>query len=429
MRKPIDIDRVKQVKKELDHLKKVSAGRPFILFTMFNMCLNYLKLLYYLKNQGATVVLLVADDRLHGAIPLKELGHGVFFDYIYASNPYDLEMPLIISEYEFDLIHAVVGSGPPFPVCEMIKQRCSPVIVEYCDIREIMFDRPDDYNRYMGVKDWDTEQDAWRVIFTKNDGIVFKDSPETIHHLGKRHGKTSKALQFMSYPSCDFMPSGDVKPHHSTTNEPIRLVYAGSVHNNPLSHAYPVHKTLLDIVNKIVSQNMACTVINAMDVTGSGYEPYLDLAEKNRLFSYRFAIPQDQLVGVLAGSDFGLFYFDYSNALEAGFFHKTTFGSKTFNYLEARLPVLVSSTTEYMAKVVSKYGIGLVIENFSEIDHLHDMLRDTDMNTLLKNIDNFSAEFSMERQMPRLLDFYNTISGKTLFDIDCYHLNSIISIL
>jgi glycosyltransferase involved in cell wall biosynthesis len=411
MRQPFNQRKYQQLLDKLDRLKSAASDSPFILFGMPQLSHNYLKFLYYLKKTGAVIVVMVADDRLHGAMDLEKFVDGRFFDYIHVSNPFDIEMPMLVAESVFDLVHIVVGSGPPDAVSQMIRTKKSPVIIEYRDFREIMFEDPDKAKFYLNVEDMDREAWDWQTIYTGCDGLIYKDSPEIIAHLNRKHQSQPAALQFMSYVAGDYVCNG----RHLGCNDIPQIVYAGCVHNSPKSHAYPVYATFFDVIGKLVSKNIRFTIVNAMDTDGLGYEAYLELANRNSNFNYVFAKAQDRLADFLAAFDLGILYFDYSRAVESEFFHRTTFGSKLFNYLEAGLPVIVSSQTQYMAEMVEQHGIGLVIRDNQDLDKLGSLIRNIDWPGMEKQISAYRDEYCMEKQLPRLLEFYNLISKRQLF--------------
>jgi hypothetical protein len=372
---------------------------------------NYLKFLYYLKKCGATIVVMTADNRLHGAMDLAPFNNGRYFDYLHVSNPFDIEMPMLAAESFFDLVHIVVGSGPPDAVSEAIRRKKAPVVVEYRDFREIMFENPDKAKFYLNIDDMDREGRDWRTIYTGCDGLIYKDSPEIIHHLNMKHRTQPPAVQFMSYVAEDYI----CRARHCGAPDMPHIVYAGCVHNSPASHAYPVYATLFDVIKKLAASNIRFTVVNAMDTDGRGYEPYLELADRYQNFNYLPAKAQDELAGFLAGFDLGMLYFDYSRAVESEFFYHTTFGSKLFNYLEAGLPIIVSAYTRYMAEVIERHGIGVVVRDTEEFDKLGGLIRKIDWSKMRNQIDVYRMNYSMEKQMPRLLDFYNQVGKRRLF--------------
>lgn len=413
MRLPFNQKKYKQLLDELKRLRLKAADRPFILFAMPQLSHNYLKLFYYLKKAGAIIAVMVADHRLHGAMDLRQFANGRFFDHIHVSNPFDTEMPLLVAEAVFDLVHVVVGSGPPNTVSRMIRTKKTPVIVEYRDFREIMFDDPEQAKFYLKIEDMDREIQDWQAIYTGCDGLIYKDSPEIIALLNRKHRSQPPALQFMSYVAGDYICNG----RSSGLHDKPHLVYAGCVHNSPTSHAFAVYATFFNVINKLISNNVQFTIINAMDTDGRGYESYLKLAAKHADFNYVFAKAQDQLARFLAAFDMGMLYFDYSRAAESDFFYRTTFGSKLFNYLEAGLPVIVSSQTGYMADIVEQYGIGLVVRRHEELENLGVLIRNIDWSEMKTHISAYRKEYCMEKQFPRLLAFYNQISKRQLFNI------------
>jgi hypothetical protein len=80
--------------------------------------------------------------------------------------------------------------------------------------------------------------------------------------------------------------------------------------------------------------------------------------------------------------------------------------------VEAGLPVLVSPDVEYMCSVVERLGIGLPL-HFRDIPRLADTLRRTDLGRLRNGVRRVRDELSMDRQIPRLVEFYGSAGRDT----------------
>ena len=238
--------------------------------------------------------------------------------------------------------------------------------------------------------------------------MILKDSPEVIDHLEEMYRHRPSWLHYFPYPCREFSPSASTAKR-SKTSGGTHIVFAGSLHNDSRWHPYPSSPTRPSTpFGCSTDQGIHFSIYNGLDSNGAGYEEYLELASHNPLFEYHFAIAvRSTLPSLLAAHDFGWFCFDYSAAPESPFFHKTTFGSKIFSYVEAGLPVLISPDITYMCSVVESLGIGLPL-SFTDIPHLSETLRQTDVNRLLDGVRRAQQELSMDRQIPRIVEFYET---------------------
>lgn len=373
---------------------------------------NYLKLMRHLKLEGFNVTVIIGNKFLNSSISICDFEGKGFFDYCHVTYCYDVVMPRLLQNLEFDLVHAIATTASPLAIAKAIRIKKCPFIVEYCDFKEILFDREEDYLTTMTRKELGRENDAWKTIFMLSDGVIIKDSPEIIENLSAKHGKMPQNwLQFMSYPSMEFAERKEGREKLSKRDGTVHMLYAGCVINNPGSHPYSHHKSLLDIARSFNSQGVAFTIINAMDDNGNGFSEYLNLAKELPLFNYRFAVPQDRLAIELLRYDIGWFGFDLTQARESKFFLKTTFGSKVFNYLEAGLPILISREFEYMCQWVEEKGIGKGIL-VSDVDNIVEVISKMNFSAMRDNIAKLLPELSMEKQIGRLVDFYNKVGLK-----------------
>ncbi|GFK94930.1 hypothetical protein NNJEOMEG_02778 [Fundidesulfovibrio magnetotacticus] len=414
--KPVDEARAATFMARLDALRRERPEAPVILVTAFSFGSNYLKLLHHLRKRGAIVALVTGDERINGATPIASLAGQGFFDIHWASNPYVLEMPYLASRYDFDLVHALVGTYSPYPFAELLRLCSAPVVADYIDFRELMYDDGvsvdlEAHKQAFGVQDAGLEFELWRRIFTGAAGVVYKDSPESLRHLSRRHGHTPRAIEFQSYVCPEWMPPEALRPRDGT---PSRAVFAGGLQCDPAQHDFKTCRTTLDVALSLARQGFHFTVYNACDNGLGGFEAFRELADANERFAYHPAVPNHLLARALSAHDLGWNYQHFEQGSETAFCHARVMSSKIFNFLEAGLPVVASRYTAYVASYLEAHDIGLGVES-RDIGDFAALVRETDWDRLHAGVARARDTLSMDRHFPRLLDLYNHVTGKTLF--------------
>lgn len=94
------------------------------------------------------------------------------------------------------------------------------------------------------------------------------------------------------------------------------------------------------------------------------------------------------------------------------FHYDTCIPTKFFTYLSAGLPVIVSKEFGYIASLVKKHEIGIVISE-NEIDSLSEIIKRYDYEKLKANVKRAREELSMKRHINRLIEFYEEACSKS----------------
>ena len=90
---------------------------------------------------------------------------------------------------------------------------------------------------------------------------------------------------------------------------------------------------------------------------------------------------------------------------------KTGIGNKMFTYLEAGLPVLVSSSREYGSKLIESNSIGIAV-NDSEWNNLRVLFTGYKKKESIKSINKFRRNYSLQQRAHELSDFYSKVIKK-----------------
>jgi len=223
--------------------------------------------------------------------------------------------------------------------------------------------------------------------------------------LQEKYAVSAPTIQFQSYAIGKNMPQE--KRTRTEHDGPPRLVYAGGVHSNrdPRNDGYYLTRSLLRIVPLLTAQGLRFDIYNCYDESGQGFEEFYALMDREPLFTYHHSVLIDKLPEELARYDYGWYGLDFSQAVASDQFYKECFGSKFWTYIEAGLPIIMSKEHEYMAGLAAQYGIGIPF-CMDDVKELKSRLGRYDYHTLKENVRKARAVFSMEKQIDRLLSFY-----------------------
>jgi hypothetical protein len=394
----------------LSDLGNISSPKPFLMIAGQSFCHNHVRLMRHLAEHY-TVVVLVNDEHLNRTVALSEYEHRGCFKRLYIRKNYQefLELLLAFGRFgPFKLIHHLNLAGSPLPSAISILYSRKPVFVEYCDFKELMFDRKELLKKHMGLSDDDLklEEQCLNLIFKRGAGIILKDDPRVVRRLAQKYHHQPNWLYFNYYPSVSREVLNKKRKRSILNKQKPRIVYIGSLHNQPDYHCYPIHRSIYETAKILISKGIRFSIYNGLDSNGEGFEDYLDLAAGNSLFEYNFAVPEEEVAAKISRFDFGWFVHDYSRAVEAEFFIQTTFPTRIFYYLEAGLPVIVGRKQTFLSDFVEKEKIGLAID-FSQIGDIDHIVEQTDWPELYAGVRRARVKYQMGNHLPRLLDFYD----------------------
>ncbi|MGD2118499.1 MAG: hypothetical protein PVG66_09080 [Chromatiales bacterium] len=237
-----------------------------------------------------------------------------------------------------------------------------------------------------------------------SDLLLHKDdSPWTRQVLAQ-----SSSPQLLYYPA---PPRHWMKtPVTHDNSAPIRLVYTGQVMNPSVSSRVFGDLDLFPLIGSATTLDYRFTVFNSLlyqNTPAEMFSAYLDEAAANSCFDFHHGVDFPDILDHLHGHfDFGLIIFTPSDELVIGPNHLIgAMASKLFTYLAAGLPVLVSAQLEYMAQFVTRHGIGLVIQDFSDARELQQKIAGIDWTQLQQRIVQVQQDYAIERLAQQLLDF------------------------
>jgi hypothetical protein len=389
-----------------EHVKILCrSDKPVICYIAEYLTFAYLKRLQYLNAGGFKIIVLAATDKMNGSIPIQRFSGQGYFDAFMMVENFFLILPDLLAQLPLALVQIVPSTSNLAVFAEVIVRKEWPVIVDYWDVKEILYENLSDF--FHDKDRQDAEKEFFRILFCDADGLLIKDSPEIMDALIKKYDRRPKWRHFPPYVSLMNVRSIERTAKISKQGT-CRIVYVGNLQNDKRSHVYPVHASIREAVKIVTAQGFAFDIFNASDHSGEDYGEYLELSKNNDLFTYHFAVAPDRLCNLLTGYDYGWFCFDFSKRAESDFFLATTFGSKLATYLEAGLPVLVSPEQRYLHLLVEEKNLGLGI-HYQQLSGLREVLDEVDYDKFIRSIEAFREQWSMERHMGSIFRFYQEV--------------------
>jgi len=364
-----------------------------------------LRLSRALKARGFDVILIAANPCLQGldGFPIGELEDRGWFDLFFCFPHLFASMTVqLLEDAGIELVHLITSVCSAQPLAHIVKCAPCPVFTEYDDILELCFEDPGQYQKFCNVprERMAEEAAALATVFKESAGLVSRHSPRAMDLLVRKYGCQPDWIPFAPYPLANASPR-PARP----LGEPIRIVYAGCLASSPDANNYPEFQSFLEIGRILDSQGISFTIFNGTDKNGQGFEDFIRLDQECPLFSYRFGMMEDELMEKLREFDFGWHVFDYSGTRNNPLYNALGLSTKLFFYLDAGLPVMVSPEISFECETAVSQGFGLEIA-FTDVPRLRDILSGVDYPALKARALELREEWSMERQLPRLLGLY-----------------------
>ena len=287
------------------------------------------------------------------------------------------------------------------------------VVCEFYDITSLFASR-EDLAAVWSADMADLDIGLERYMLHKADGVLSRFPSWIMAEWAERHEAEPLYMEFQSYPCTEFSDTGGARL--SNDDSVIRLVFAGGlipIDENHPQFLFP-EVGMLGAFRSFLEQGLALDILHNphMDRTEEeqAFAQYHDLENSYPRFRILNGVPPDRLAAALVPYDFGILLFDYdSSTARLGEFHKRgVVGTKIFSYLEAGLPVLVNTEYEHMASIVTEHGLGLAVHS-SDIPRLAETLAAFDLDAAAANIEKYNSEHGMEREIDRLIGFYDRI--------------------
>lgn len=290
----------------------------------------------------------------------------------------------------------------------------TPMVTEFDDISSVYAARPAMRSFFNpDIVDLDLLMEG--ALCRDSNGVLNQFDPGIQAVLREKHGGLARAMTLQPIwdePAADSDTAAAVDPH--------RLVFAGAVlpmGNPKLEPLFPSYG-FLGAFEVLAEQGLSLEILldpgKAHDLSGSVFAPYHALA---RFAHVRFGkgVARSALARRIGGFGFGIVLMRYDFEASAVTRDKLRFAlpNKTFSYLAAGLPVLVSAEFEALARLVEDNGLGLAFRS-DEIGDARRRIDEADYAQLRRNVADFRRRFAEINSVHHLIGFYESLRSTTV---------------
>lgn len=237
-----------------------------------------------------------------------------------------------------------------------------------------------------------------QLLLSQSDGfIAYSLELNEAQRIYKTKNNQSKRLFFPLF--CDeanFKPiankSIQARPH---------LVYIGGINSTKDRSS----SNFLPFIKQIEHKNINLTIFPSPFSERLCYDEYKQLENQYKHFKMERSVPFNQLN--LTKFDFGVVPFEHHNSEK--YYTKNKYAStlKFFVYLEMGIPIIISEYWTFPAWITKRYQLGIVT-TFDAIETTNFQMSDVDYQTMLKNIEAFRNNFSLQKNSQKLINFYKS---------------------
>ena len=301
-------------------------------------------------------------------------------------EPFLCLWPLIFRILDPALVHLNVGWGiQALSLSPFLPDRERTVI----DFYEVLSFLPDAYFDK-------THSTAEQVRFAEEhfcgnyDHIIHLCSDKISARLAEKydhHGSIVSVTEYLQEPAYSKPPRNDGV---------LRLVYGGCMlATTNADDLY--YRAFTKVVPHFTRGNLQLYVYNSPYVHGLVENGGLkEVIRRLGLTNIHACTPKklDEFVREISDYDFGVTLLRPKdmNAVEYNYFMATKF----LTYLQAGLPVVIDADNHFMAGLVERYNIGVVLRDH-DLEHLPEILNSVDLPALKRNVVKFREEFSIEK--------------------------------
>jgi GT2 family glycosyltransferase/predicted O-methyltransferase YrrM len=318
------------------------------------------------------------------------------------TEPFLYLWPLILRMVDPAMVHLNVGWGvQALPLSPFIPDRERTVV----DFYEVLSFLPDSYFDK-------THSNAEQVRlgeehFFRNYGhIMHLCSEEISGRLTQKYdyrGSLVSVTEYLQRPTYNKPPRDDGE---------IRLVYGGCMlaSTNPEDLYY---RAFTKVVPYFTRGNLQLYVYNSPYVHGIvENEGLKEVIRRLGLTQIHACTPKklDDFVREISDYDFGVTLLRPKdmNAVEYDYFMAT----KVLTYLRAGLPVVIDADNHYMAGLVERYNLGVVLQEH-DLENLPEILNSLDLRSLKQNVVEARERFSIDKGGDKVLKLYHEILRKS----------------
>lgn len=216
----------------------------------------------------------------------------------------------------------------------------------------------------------------------------------------KYYGVKKKNILFSDYCDSDYF----INPPEKNLNE-IHITYTGGIYGKHMMKSSHGIENFFDFIESMNKQKINLHIYPSPHTKPEVYFDYVEDSKWMKHLHMHKTLLQKDLAKEISKYHFGVsphFKEESSNVS----INKLELGTslKFFNFLEAGIPILMSSEMEYMAWLVKRYNIGIVFSK-EDIPYLSSIIQKTNYQKLQKNVVAVRKKLSMKANSNRLIQF------------------------
>jgi len=192
-------------------------------------------------------------------------------------------------------------------------------------------------------------------------------------------------------------------------NSQISLVYSGGIYGRHMLKSSHGIENFFDFIDSMQEQQIELNIYPSPQSKPEVYFDYIEESKKSKYLKMHSTVKQKDLALELSKYHFGVspHFKEESSSVSKDKLERGT-SLKFFNFLEAGLPILMSSEMKYMAWLVERYKIGIVFSK-ADIPALSRIIKSADYAELQKNVVGIREKLSMKNNMHRLINFIENL--------------------
>ena len=316
-------------------------------------------------------------------------------------EPFFYLWPIVFRMIDPTLVHLNVGWGIQALVLSPFVPDRNRTLVDFYEVLSFL---PDAYfeKTHSSAEDVRLGEEHF---FRNYDHIIHLCSEEVSTKLAEKydnHGAIVSVTEYLEEPTYNTPSADDGK---------IRLVYGGCM----LATTHPddlYYNAFVKVAPYFTRENLHLYIYNSPYVHGIVENRGLkEVIQRLGLANAHACapLPLDEFVKEISEFDYGITLLRPKDmaAVEYNYFMATKF----LTYLRAGLPIVIDADNHFMASLVNRYNIGVVLQDY-DLENLPEVLNNADLLSLKRNVVKFRDRFSIERGGAKVLNMYQEILGQ-----------------
>lgn len=246
----------------------------------------------------------------------------------------------------------------------------------------------------------------------KNADAILARSPENYLALKMFAIDNKPSLFFADYCDNDYFTNTQLTINDSKSE--ISIAYSGGILGKHLKNKLSQGLTdFYALIEELEKQQVHFNIYPSPFLNKEQYYDYIEASQTLDYLHVHESVLQKNLAKELSNYHFGVlphFRTGESKITDDKLDRGTSL--KFYNYLEAGIPILVSSEMKYMSWIVKRYGIGIVFDR-KDFPNIRQLILSHDYNMLKSNVIQIREKLSMKNNLPRLISFINKLITPT----------------